>query len=160
MRLMRVIGLPAVALLPLVVGTGCDAFRPEGCDLCTTSAVVHGFVRRADGAAVPGAAVLIAAFHESCEGPERHVFRAETGNPGPVHTDLVGQYETRLRSSSSPGFACLRLEVSPPSGSGLARAAVEGVRVYFDDDYPRESGQILRVDVELGPVAVRTVESA
>jgi hypothetical protein len=150
---MRLGGVRAAALPLLILGTGCDLFRPEGCDVCTTSAVVHGFVARAEGGAVPGAVVVITAFHQSCAGPERYVFRAETGDPGPVQTDLVGRYETRLRSPASPGFTCLRLEVTPPAGSGLGSAIVEGALVYFDDDYPRESRQGVRVDVQLGLAA-------
>ena len=129
----------------------CDAFKPTGCDVCTTSAVVSGRVTTATGQPVPNAEVLITAMRDSCAGRQRWVFRAETGDPGPVLTDAAGEYRTRLRSPESPGLTCLTASVAPPPGTELQSDTVTGTTVRFEDDWPRESRTTARVDIRLAP---------
>lgn len=137
----------ACCALAVCALAGCDAFRPAGCDVCTTSATLSGRVADATGSPVAEASVAIAAFRESCDGRERHIFLGETGSPGAIVTEVDGTFSARLRSPESPGPTCLRVEVVPPGDSGLESATVEGIMVRFADDYPRESRAA--VDVQL-----------
>ena len=145
-------GMARLLLLSSVV-VACDAFKPTGCDVCTTSAVIAGRVTTGTGQPVLGAEVLITAARDSCNGRERWVFRAETGDPGPALTDAAGEYRTRLRSHDSPGLACLTASVTPPPGTDLPSHTVTGTTVLFDDDWPRESRTSARIDIRLGPQA-------
>lgn len=124
--------------------------------------MVEGHVTRAGGEPVALAVVRISALDETCDGSERWIFDADTGNDGPAVelTDADGAFGTRLRSPLAPGLACLRLEVTPPAGSGFAATVVEGATVYFDDDYPRESREVVTVDVELGPAGAGMLQDS
>jgi hypothetical protein len=66
-------------------------------------------------------------------------------------TDAAGAYRMRLRSSSPPGEACLRVHVTPPAGAGLGEVTAEGARVEFRSDHRGGALASVRVDVELPP---------
>lgn len=121
--------LPLITLTSLVLaiaGIGCK--QPVVCDLCSTSAVVRGTVRRTNGASVPNALVSAVAHRDSCAG-------AEYASGTPVRTGADGTYQVNLRTSAGPFLACVVVHVSPPDGSGLQAVDASGATVLFRADY-------------------------
>ena len=116
--------------------------EPFLCDVCTTSAVVYGVVKRPDGSSVPNAKVSITALREGCV--------PEGLNGAEGASDTTGSYRERVISASAPFTACVRVEVLEAGAPPTSAVAVEGAEVAFLPDYgedqPRDS---VRVDVEV-----------
>ena len=120
------VALASVAILLFVVA--CRDSMPPGCDICTTSAVIRGTVRRADGTPVPDVAVTIEAHAQSCNGPT-YTFS------DPVRTANDGSYRSVPKSLTGPFLACLVVSGLPPASTGLRAAADSGATVMFRADY-------------------------
>jgi hypothetical protein len=111
-----------------------------GCPPSRTHAVVHGIVRTAAGAPVPGAAVNITIYTEQCG--QGHAEPADQGKP---RTDAAGAYEAPFHSLHGPRQACLRVSATRGEGASADSAVTEGtfVQLRHEDDQPAR----VRVDV-------------
>jgi hypothetical protein len=116
--------------------------EPEGCDICTTSAVVYGTVRQPGGAAVASAPVLIGIYRESCDG--------EVEIPGDgLITAADGSYRTQPAAFTGQFTACVRVTVQEPGSSGDPGVTVEGAVEFLPDFGSGQQRDSVRVDVEL-----------
>lgn len=137
-----------MAALSIVLLGGCtSSIRPEGCDLCTTSAIVHGRITYPDGSSVAGVQLDIQAFADSCTTGFSAQSQGGTDNGWPV-TRADGSYEARPISLFGPFTArCFVLTLNPrndarwlPKTSAQFEGALE-----FRDDYkgpPRDQLQL------------------
>lgn len=122
----------------MLLVAGCSASGPtqDGCDVCTTSAVVSGTVRDTAGNGVPGALVTVRVFSADTARPQDNVSPTNANNP--VRTDLTGAFRAQPITPLAPFRARVVVTVAPPaqyadtSASGAAgvefRADSRGVR--------------------------------
>lgn len=61
------VAIASVAILLFMAA--CRDNTPPRCDICATSAIIYGTVRRADGRPVPDVTITIEAHAQSCNGP-------------------------------------------------------------------------------------------
>ena len=118
--------------------------EPQGCDICTTSAVVYGTVRSAAGVAVAGARITVEARKTSCSASSMGGLR------DPTTTDSQGYYRGIVISPIGPTAVCLITTAAPPAGSSYVAATDTGHVVRLQPDYP--PGQMrdsVRVDLVL-----------
>jgi hypothetical protein len=121
--------------------------EPFLCDICTTSAVVYGVVKRPNGSSIPNAKVSITALEEDCVPGD-----APAGAEGTSNT--TGGYRERLISASAPFTACLRVEVLEAGAPPTSAVVVEGAQVAFLPDYGEDQRRdSMRVDVEMPSLA-------
>jgi len=122
---------------------------PSSCDICTTSAVVYGTVRRPNGAAVAGAPVHIGIFRDTCDSGDVEV----PGDPG-LTTGSDGSYRTQTVALTGEFTACVSVNVQEPGSAiedpGVAASALVDFLPDFGTGQRRDS---VRIDVEL-PVPV------
>lgn len=128
----------------------CDGTTgPEGCDVCTTSAVVFGTVVTSGGDPVVGAPMDVRAFDSTCD--------AEFPNGGTdgllPKTDEQGRYRAQPFSLSGPFTArCFRVTVNPEASvEGIPVDTVETMGVVeFRSDFTGGARDSLRIDVVVG----------
>jgi hypothetical protein len=120
-----------LASITIAIFCGCDwGTGPRGCDICTSSAIVHGAVRSSAGAAVSGVRVSAEARSPSCSS------EAIGGADSPGITDTHGVYSMRVRSPTSPRAVCLIVLGQPSDSMSLRSAADTGHVVRLEADYP------------------------
>lgn len=134
----------SVSVLIVSAVTACST--EPGCDICTSSAIVYGTVTTNTGTPVGGARVDVEAFRETCG-----VGAAYRETSLPRVTAVDGSYRDRPFAGASPFRACVRVTVTPPSGSGLSLRTVEGAEVRFLEDHRARDRDSVRVDVTLSP---------
>ena len=117
-----------VWVLILLFVVACRDTTPPGCDMCTTSAIVRGTVRRADGSPVPDVTITIDAHAQSCGGPTYT-------SSDPVRTANDGSYRSDFKSITGPFLACLVVSGVPPAATGLRAVVDSGATVMFRADY-------------------------
>jgi hypothetical protein len=110
----------------------CDLTEPNGCDLCTTSAVVYGTVLDSAGAPIVGVQVDVRAFETACTGGSP---KGGTDNGWPI-TNAQGRYSARPISIYGPFTTdCLIVTANPRND---VRWPVESdtaqIRLRFLDD--------------------------
>jgi hypothetical protein len=103
------------------------------------SAEVRGRIFRAGGAPVPGAEARAHVLDPTCT---REAHRTQLAK-----SDAQGRYSVSIATFGSSRQHCVRLEVLPPAGSGLAPATAADRRL----DLLPGSGGLLELDVELAP---------
>jgi hypothetical protein len=133
----------SVLVLAALAAFAC-ATEPQGCDICTTSAIVYGSVRDTAGRPVSGAPVTADVFRDSCA----------NGNPagasnGPIVTDPSGNYRGQVLSLSGPFHACLRVAAHAPTGSPWRDTTASGAGIDFRADFPVGPHDSVRVDLVL-----------
>jgi hypothetical protein len=117
----------------------------DACDLCTTSAVVYGTVRRSGGAVVAGASIHLGAFRESCDSGDLEV----PGDPG-LTTGTDGSYRAQLVALSGQFTACVRvMALEPGSASGDPGVTADGMVEFLPDFGSGEPRDSVGVDLEL-----------
>jgi hypothetical protein len=128
------------ALLLSVVLFGCS--EPV-CDICTTSAIVYGSVRRS-GAPVAGASVTVTPIRDNCTSGEPAL-----GGELTTKTVTDGSYRGHSRAPNAPFTACIRVSVLE-SGSSGSPVTVDGGTVEFRADAgTNQDRDSVRVDVDL-----------
>ena len=136
------------SLTLLAVGlSACGLTEPEGCDLCTTSAVVYGRVLDSDGGPVAGVQVDIQAFEGSCSDRRR---KGGTDNGWPS-TNAQGKYRSRPISLFSPFTAnCLIITANPRSDPRWpASADTANAEVRFLSDYRSSARDSVELNLSL-----------
>lgn len=121
----------------------CSPTTDVGCDVCTTSALVYGTVRTADGAPIAGARIDIDAYLDDCSGP--HWGQTNV----PAQSDGDGKYRGSLLSPAAPFSACVVVLATPPSGSGLITTTNSGSFVQFRANFRSTGLDSTRVDIAL-----------
>jgi hypothetical protein len=144
---MNMVPRRALLMLPVAWVFACGLTEPEGCDPCTTSAVVYGTVVDADGAPVVGVQVDIRAYEGSCSDSFP---KGGTDNGWPL-TNAHGKYRARPISLFSPFTAkCLTITANPrndPRWPAGADTAVAEVR--FLSDYRSSARDSVEINLRL-----------
>ena len=119
------------ALIATAIFNSCDwGTGPRGCDICTTSAIVHGVVRSSTATPVSGVRVSAEARAPSCSSGAIGV--ADVA----ALTDARGAYSVRLRSPSAPRAVCLIVLGQPADSVSLRSVADTGHVLRLEADYP------------------------
>jgi hypothetical protein len=125
---------------------GCQTTTREGCDICTTSAVVYGHIRDGSGAPIPNVTIHVDAFATSGSGL----------TPNPVgatnivrQSDASGAFRDQPLSLLGPFHATLTVRAIPTETSGFVETAVSGAQVDFRSDYPGGDRDSVQVDIVL-----------
>jgi hypothetical protein len=122
-------------LAPLLLLAGCGRTIIDS----DVSAEVRGRILRAGGAPVAGAEVRAHVLDSGCT-RESHPTQL-------AKSDAQGRYSLSIATFGASRQHCLRLEVLPPAGSGLAPATVADRPLVL---LPGPGG-VLELDVELSP---------
>jgi hypothetical protein len=122
-------------LAPLLLLAGCARTIVDA----DVSAEVRGRILRAGGAPVPGAEVRAHVLDPTCT-REAHPTKL-------AKSDAQGHYSLSIATFGTSREHCLRLEVLPPAGSGLAPATVADRQL----DLLPGPGGVLEIDVQLSP---------
>lgn len=120
-------------LAPLLLLGGCARTIVDS----DVSAEVRGRIFRAGGAPVPGAEVRAHLLDPTCT---REAHPTELAK-----SDAQGRYSLGIATFGTSRQQCLRLEVLPPAGSGLAPATAADRPL----DLLPGSGGLLEIDVQL-----------
>ena len=140
-RLCRCVGAGLALAL-----AGCQTTTREGCDICTTSAVVYGHVRDGTGAPVPNVAIHVDAFANSGAG----LTSTPVGSTNVTHqSDASGAYHDQPLSPLGPFHATLTVRATPPGTSGFLEATANGAQVDFRGDYQGGDRDSVQVDIIL-----------
>ena len=131
----------ALITLALVAASCSNEF--QGCDICTTSAIIYGVVRDTAGKPVSGIRISAAASHDSCSS-----FFAGDSN-GLIVSDTAGRYRGQVLSLYGPFHACLSVTTHAPSGSLWRDTTTTGAVVDFRADFPAGPHDSVRVDIVL-----------
>ncbi len=122
-------------LAPLLLLAGCARTIVDS----DVSAEVRGRILRAGGAPVPNAEVRAHMLDPTCS-REAHPTKL-------ANSDAQGHYSVSIATFGTARQHCLRLEVLPPAGSGLAPATVADRQLEL---LPGPGG-VLEIDVQLSP---------
>lgn len=144
---LRHILAPLLAVGTVVLG-GCGLVEPEGCDICTTSAIVEGRITYEDGSPVSGVQLDIRAFEHSCTTEPTTPAKGGTDNGWPIVAN-DGSYEARPISLFGPFTArCFVLTLNPRDDSRwLPRTSAEFEgELEFRADYKGPERDRLQID--------------
>lgn len=122
-------------LAPLLLLAGCARTIVDA----DVTGEVRGRILRTGGAPVPGAEVRAHVLDPTCT---REAHRTKLAN-----SDAQGHYSVSIATFGSSRQHCVRLEVLPPAGSGLAPATVADRQL----DLLPGPGGVLEIDVQLSP---------
>jgi hypothetical protein len=117
----------------------------DGCDVCTTSAVVYGNVRDATGTPVPNVVIQIQAFASNDSGLTSPV----GGTNITPQSDAFGAYRDQPLSPLGPFHAVVAVRATPPRTSGFLATTVSGAHVDFRSDFDGGSRDSIQVDIVL-----------
>ncbi|HEX8319447.1 hypothetical protein [Longimicrobium sp.] len=113
-----------------------------GCPPSRSHVEIHGVVRTAAGAPVPGAVMRASFYREQCGQGFGEPADQDTY---PAQTNAAGAYEGRFISFGGPKPVCLRVSATRGVGTSADSAITEGavVQLRDEDDTPAR----VRVDV-------------
>jgi hypothetical protein len=143
---LRCLAKPVALLASVALAAIACATESQGCDLCTTSAIVYGTVRDTADQPVPNTLIRVDAFQDSCT----------AGTPIgtvsiPASSGAAGAYRARPFSGFGPFQACLRVTAYAPAGSPWSDTVLTGAVVRFREDFGSGPHDSVQVDVVLAP---------
>ena len=141
-RRMRTRDASVMAVL-LIGCVACSLAEPQGCDLCTTSAVVYGVVRDEGGSPVPGAVITIDVFFA-----DTARFRGSLSAYSryhPTQSNAAGAFRDQPFTPMAPFRARLKEQVIPPSAFADT-VTVDNALVDFRSDYRGPVRDSVRID--------------
>ena len=141
---MRVLRHVSTTSVLLIACAACRLAEPEGCDVCTTSAVVYGVVRDDAGSPVSDARLTISAFNADTSRFRDNV--SPTSRNNPTRTNAAGVFRAQPLTPLAPFLARVSVQVAPPSRF-VDTVADGNAVVEFRSDYRGPSRDSIRIDI-------------